>query len=520
MKSQPAFISAFAVALFAVDFCLADKLLDFESDTVGMRPADWTFDGDSSTVLVVAKDPSGDYPGGVAIDTDESGASFAGYPYAGPEITSIQADFLWNFEGINDPTLFVFAWDDTDGDGYQNGDQVLGFGLDNDGQFELYSGAGEISGGVNFAGNTWYRLTMSWGAPDASGNREVTLSAFDLTSSTDLGVVNAATLSAVDFGVDPSEWGGVAFRMTRGTIDNIRVTSAPGAFTYVDADPSNTTLNSDPENFPGGVPLVAGTNFIDDGTNGTVGDNLWTFRTDAAFSSFENGSAFESDPGSGTGDAEITPDLITTISLPTAGTYDLVAVFTRKNNRDLAARLGAAPDSGDIFDGTRSLVADQTTDPLEIEFDASFSNSRGDNSGVGHLGTVTTTSNHEEVRVFINGLERSVETGDERTQYEGIGYRLISTFVVPPMLVDFNFSEVDGSAQVSIKGAAGTRYKLVEADDLDFMNPNQDPVPLTGATVGVLDGDEVVADANGDATVQFILGTSKEASFIRAVSVP
>jgi hypothetical protein len=73
---------------------------------------------------------------------------------------------------------------------------------------------------------------------------------------------------------------------------------------------------------------------------------------------------------------------------------------------------------------------------------------------------------------------------------------------------------------VSIKGAPGTRYQLAEADDLDFSNPDQNPIPLEGATVGTLDGDVVTTDGNGDATVQFNLGTAKPATFIRAEDAP
>jgi hypothetical protein len=60
----------------------------------------------------------------------------------------------------------------------------------------------------------------------------------------------------------------------------------------------------------------------------------------------------------------------------------------------------------------------------------------------------------------------------------------------------------------------------VEADDLNFSNPDQNPVPLTGVTVGTQDVDEVVADGSGIATVQFNLGTSKTATFIRAETIP
>ncbi len=88
-----------------------------------------------------------------------------------------------------------------------------------------------------------------------------------------------------------------------------------------------------------------------------------------------------------------------------------------------------------------------------------------------------------------------------------------------PQLVDFTYNPLDGASEVSIKGTANTDYKLTEADDLDFSAPDQDPIPLTGATVGTLNVNQVTTDANGDATVQFNLGTSKPATFIRAVSV-
>jgi hypothetical protein len=83
-------------------------------------------------------------------------------------------------------------------------------------------------------------------------------------------------------------------------------------------------------------------------------------------------------------------------------------------------------------------------------------------------------------------------------------------------LADFTYDPTDGSAEVRIEGAATTAYKLVEADDLDFLNPDQDPIPLTGATVGTLDGDKVTTDGSGNATVQFTLGNTKTATFLRA----
>ena len=423
MKSRSQLLVLPAALLLNASPAQADRLFDFEGDTVDSPPPGWVFDGDSSTVRVTATTASGDYLGVQGIRTDEGGASYAGYTYGGPTITSIQADFLWDFSEFNTPTLVVYAWDDDDDDGFQAPERTIGFGLDNDGQFELSSETGELVGTTDFVADTWYRLTMTWSDADVSGDRTVTLTAFDLTNSLDLGEVATATMSADDFGVSPAEWDGIAFRMTRGTIDNIRINSQPGPFAYVDATPLNTTLNSDPENFPNGVPLEAGVNFINDGTGGTGADSLWTYRTDAAFATFENGAAFESDNRSAAEDAEMTPDLITTISIPAPGTYDLVVVFTRNSNRDIAARIGESPTLGDIFSAPYALNTNQAADPLEISFDSSFANGRLNNSGAAYLGTVTTTTVNEDVRVFVNGLARTAAIDDERTQYDGIAYR-------------------------------------------------------------------------------------------------
>ena len=201
------------------------QLIDFESETVGATPAGWAFSSDSSNVQIANTVTSGDYLGGQAIRTDEGGSSIAGFPLPGPTITSIQGDFRWDVVTTNTPTLTLFAWDDDDNDGFQAAERTIGFGLDNDGQFELTSDSGEIAGTVNFVADTWYRLTMTWSDPDGVGNRTVTLSALDLTNSNPLGVVATATLTAAEFGVAPSEWDGIAFRMTRGTIDNIQTTT-------------------------------------------------------------------------------------------------------------------------------------------------------------------------------------------------------------------------------------------------------------------------------------------------------
>ena len=87
-------------------------------------------------------------------------------------------------------------------------------------------------------------------------------------------------------------------------------------------------------------------------------------------------------------------------------------------------------------------------------------------------------------------------------------------------LADFTYDPSDGSAEVTIKGTANTAYKLVEADDLDFANPNGDITPDSVTAPATLDGVEVTTDGDGKATVQFNLGTAKDATFLRAETAP
>lgn len=207
------------------------------------------------------------------------------------------------------------------------------------------------------------------------------------------------------------------------------VPAATGEYSYVDASTTNTTLDSDPIGFPDGVALVDITldpvdgNIVDDGTSGGSSDDLWTYRTDNA--GFEDSTYFESDNGSSTSDREDTPDLITTITPPVAGTYQVVAVFTKSSNRDIAAKIGSSPNEGNTFSLSNAANADQDA-TVFVDFDSAFTNVRGGNSGAAYLGTVVTTSASEAVKIYVNGLETTQFSDDERTQYEGIGYRLVS----------------------------------------------------------------------------------------------
>jgi len=88
-----------------------------------------------------------------------------------------------------------------------------------------------------------------------------------------------------------------------------------------------------------------------------------------------------------------------------------------------------------------------------------------------------------------------------------------------PFLDNFSYDADTGIVTVTIKAKALTAYELVEADDLDFSSPDQDPIPLSSASLGTLNGDNVITTAGGVATIEFNLGTSKPSTFFRAVEV-
>ena len=185
-------------------------------------------------------------------------------------------------------------------------------------------------------------------------------------------------------------------------------------FTYVDATLENTTLAGaaltlDP---PANYSLVASSS-----------DNLWRLRDDV--SGFEGGGTFfESDTGSSAGDSENTGDLVTSVTLPAAGTYRIVAIFNQGSNRDIAARVGSSPTQDDIFDDSNFLSVNQTAAPA-IVFDSSYTNGRGSNAGAADLGTVTTTTDNEVIQIHVNGFASTAANDSERTRYDGIGFGLV-----------------------------------------------------------------------------------------------
>ena len=169
-------------------------------------------------------------------------------------------------------------------------------------------------------------------------------------------------------------------------------------FTYVDATLANSTLN--------GAPFTLATPANYDATDPEGDDGLWSYRTTP--SSFEGGDHFETDSGrpslGAENDHESLADIITSITIPTAGTYRIVAVFQSNNNRDIAARIGTSPGLSDIFTGANSLNLDQSAANPDIIFDSSYSNGRDGSAGGADLGTVTTTTDNETIQIHVNGL--------------------------------------------------------------------------------------------------------------------
>ncbi len=167
---------------------------------------------------------------------------------------------------------------------------------------------------------------------------------------------------------------------------------------------------------------------------------------------------------------------------------------------------------------------------LQDSFDTSGTGegtATGMGTGIGNIVSVgsqtglNVTYNEGDVIEFrIYGYADSAGTANGTTHLDEVRlYGTVSAIPEPSaalQLSGFTYDPVTGDSEVTIEAAANTEYKLVEAADLDFASPDQDPVPLTGASVGTLNGNNVTTDGSGKATVQFNLGTAKDATFLRA----
>ncbi|MDG1071307.1 MAG: hypothetical protein P8P32_06835 [Akkermansiaceae bacterium] len=219
----------------------AATLIDFEDYALAsdLTANGWSLAGsDGSAITVITTSNSGSYVGGRAIQTDDGGATFAGLLVSQAGINGLQMDVNWDYtgapaSGLGTPTVQLSGWDDLDPAGtFASAERTAGLAMDNtEPDFEFMSSTGEIDGNNStlFAEKTWYRLTMTWTNPDGTGNRDLTLRGYDLTNDSDLGIVNTVTMTAAEFGVDPSDWDGIGIRMTRGTMDNIVLIPEPGS---------------------------------------------------------------------------------------------------------------------------------------------------------------------------------------------------------------------------------------------------------------------------------------------------
>jgi hypothetical protein len=178
---------------------------------------------------------------------------------------------------------------------------------------------------------------------------------------------------------------------------------ANAGITYVDADLTNTTID--------GAAPVEGTNYIAISGTDPLND-LWGYRTRP---NTNGGFVWACDAG---GDEDTAP-LITTITIASAGTYDLYGHFYGYGNWDSSFSVGS--DGPYSFFGSGDATQAQISD-----FEGSVSVADGSSILMynAYLGTVTTTTANEQVSVYVQGIDGPIVTNDERTWYDGVGYEL------------------------------------------------------------------------------------------------
>ncbi len=247
------------------------------------------------------------------------------------------------------------------------------------------------------------------------------------------------------------------------------------------------------------------------------------------------------------GNPDATYTLSATLNVP-AGTTAIWEAIGFWNENTPAENFGSSPSNGTawmlrrdnaqlrVFRGLRTGngLTESTSTPnniagkvdLRVVLDLTSWNGTSSFGTVTYFAKLATATTYTEIKSgpldASNSTFRAVGLGGGGVVAADFDFfQLAKSPEIAPSLAGFSYdrSDPDGASQVSIKGIPGARFKLVEADDLNFTNPDQNPVPLTGATVGTLAGNEVILDANGNATVQFDLGISKAATFIRAQEV-
>lgn len=267
-KSQLWMGTRFANALTPSTFHVEFEQPTFDVGVLGGQQG-WTASG-SVENRVVSTQSSGNYVAGQAAGhVDSGGLEHLGTLDVVPSFgRSMTADFFagdatdhdqdgspdYDNDGIADSSVRLYGWtEDVNSDGVfsegPNDNSSVGFGLDNDGTINLKTANGtEISTGVAYDLDNWYRLTLTWTEPDLDGNRQIDLFASDLTKAIELNdgaSIYSTELSTLEFGSDPNLWIGSGIRATRGLVDNILFSeSASTADFDRDGDVDNEDLQS------------------------------------------------------------------------------------------------------------------------------------------------------------------------------------------------------------------------------------------------------------------------------------
>jgi hypothetical protein len=220
--------------------------------------------------------------------------------------------------------------------------------------------------------------------------------------------------------------------------------AAPAAIVYVDAVSStgvgigNTTIN-------GSFVDTTASGNATNSTGGSATDNKWNVRpqqTNVSYNGTGTTYAWEADTGATS--VENTPDLITTITLPGPGTYNLYGLFWSSNLSggyyDAAFRVGSvgpfsnfdklnspeAAADGSNFAGTVLTRTNTPTTPAWSLY-------------IADLGQFTFGDALPTVDIYVNGPDRDLSgynplpssysatnfNVQQRTLYDGVGYQVV-----------------------------------------------------------------------------------------------
>jgi hypothetical protein len=267
-------------------------------------------------------------------------------------------------------------------------------------------------------------------------------------------------------------------------------TSSQGAITYIDAVPDfglgagNTTLDGV---IFDGTNLVSGTG----ASNGTIqGDDKWYYRTPTTTTNAgfppNNGTFFETD---GTSTEENAAPLITTITVPAPGTYNLHAMFIANTSSNVYGDIEVEVNNSGT---TKFFYHNSATIPTQTPYDQPGTWVDTSTSGtvfaadsapfpvatqwtaavyhmyLGSLGQFDLTDTTVTFKVWGPNAKKQSDglATFTRTLYEGVGYELIPP---PPHPGDFDTDgDVDGTDftkwQMNFPKTSGAVWSEGDAD--------------------------------------------------------